>query len=124
MTILGFLSVEKFLLYLCPIRIAREGDEEVRSTVVSHVGHGIMRMLMHVPGTTGKARRQYNQLAHVGNISIFEYGIPQMRILLHSQRHLVKLNVPQPLKFNLGIHVNDKLLKQASTCLLYTSRCV
>ena len=77
MTILGFLSVKKFLLYLCPIRITREGDEEVRSTVVSHVGHGILRTLMHVPGTTGKARRQYYQLVHVGNNSIVDDGIPQ-----------------------------------------------
>ena len=55
MVILRFLSFKKLLLYLCSFWITRKSNEEVWSSIISDIGHGVLCAFMHVCRYPSKA---------------------------------------------------------------------
>ena len=85
MALLWFLAWHQFIIHFLPSWIAGEGDEEIRTAIVSHIYHGILSALMHVVGTTceieGKMTNWPTLAAAQAAMGIIVHGIPEVNII-------------------------------------------
>ena len=104
MTMVGSLTWKQRLADLCPLGIASECDEEVRPPIGLDIGHGILCLLVHVPGTTNESRGEDAHLADIMAMAdIVVDGISQVCIVINSEFLLVTGDVCETLALDLGI---------------------
>jgi hypothetical protein len=65
-----------------PCRIAGECDEQIGPSIVPHICHGILCVLMHVSGAASYSGRQDPHFFQVIWIGIIGNCIPEVNVLL------------------------------------------
>src|SRR5277367_844224 len=108
--VLGLLSFEQFSGNLGPFRVARESNEEVWSSIVPHIGHGILGPFVHVTRTTSKRRGENAKLTNILWIAIVVNGVTKMNVILCPQCFLVQSNECQTFGLDLCVHIDPVLI--------------
>ena len=113
-TVLRLLSRLEVLRYFRPPGIAGQGEEDVRFAVVSHDGHGVLIVLVHIPRTADEGRRQNHghTSPHTSSLGSSVHVVCQTHVVVDPQLFLVVPDVSKPVSFDLDVCVDQVLLEQ------------